>query len=409
MITLMSGSVMLVKTDSRLENANAAECEKTLMNAIELNNPANIVIDAGNLEYVSSAGLRVILKVKKKVDKTQIVNVSNSVYEVLGMTGFTEIMDVKKALRQISVDDCRVLGKGSRGTTYKLDNDRIIKVFNEKVAFESITREKENSKAAFISGIPTAIPFDTVRAGNLYGNVYEMINARPLSEVIISDPYNVEDYAQKCADLMKTMAETHVQPGKLRSYADIAVEDLDRMDDYIPGEKLFTANEKELLKRLYNTVPKRDTFIHGDFHTQNIFVQDDELILIDMAEACTGHPLFEVSDMYLNFIMIAEKSDERSKQLIGLDNNRARFFLNKVWKLYFNGFDQEDIQALRLLIDLFGHLRMMMTAVRSGSLEEFSPEVRRKHLFGMKGGLQSRFFDDPEKMVAAVARIAPKF
>lgn len=94
MKTFTKGSVLLIQLDSRLDANNAADAENQIMNEIEPNHPQYVIIDAASLEYISSVGLRVLLKIKKKVDATQSVNVSAEVYDTLSMTGFTEILDV---------------------------------------------------------------------------------------------------------------------------------------------------------------------------------------------------------------------------------------------------------------------------------------------------------------------------
>ena len=60
---------------------------------------------ADRLEYISSAGLRVLMKLRKKAGKAlPVLNVSPEVFEVFEMTGFTELLDVKKRLREIAVE-----------------------------------------------------------------------------------------------------------------------------------------------------------------------------------------------------------------------------------------------------------------------------------------------------------------
>ena len=91
-----------VKVQGSVSSANAAIFEEELFSAIS---GQDLTIDAEDLVYISSAGLRVLLKAKKNL-KGQVVieNVSPEVYEILDMTGFTEILTVRKALRQICVD-----------------------------------------------------------------------------------------------------------------------------------------------------------------------------------------------------------------------------------------------------------------------------------------------------------------
>lgn len=79
----------------RIDSVNAAEWERKLTQ--QLDTEKETVFDAEALEYISSAGLRVLLKIQKSLpQKARIVNVSPDVYEILEMTGFSELFDVTK-------------------------------------------------------------------------------------------------------------------------------------------------------------------------------------------------------------------------------------------------------------------------------------------------------------------------
>ena len=63
---------------------------------IKKENPGkHVVVDAENLEYISSAGLRVVLKLRKEEPKLAIINVAADVYEVFDMTGFSRILTIE--------------------------------------------------------------------------------------------------------------------------------------------------------------------------------------------------------------------------------------------------------------------------------------------------------------------------
>ena len=87
----------------------------------------------------ASAGLRVILRLRKQEPELAIVNVSPEVYEIFEMTGFTEMMPVSRAYRRVSVDGCEVIGQGANGKVYRLDPETIIKVYLNPTAFRIST------------------------------------------------------------------------------------------------------------------------------------------------------------------------------------------------------------------------------------------------------------------------------
>ena len=100
------GSVLTVYLIGRLDAVTALELDKNL--AAVLNTVTNLTIDLADLEYISSAGLRTLLKLQKRMDKQgsmKIRNVRENVREVFDMTGFSDfltIADDKKAKFSVS-------------------------------------------------------------------------------------------------------------------------------------------------------------------------------------------------------------------------------------------------------------------------------------------------------------------
>ena len=79
-----------IKLSGRIDSANAAEREAELNKEIG-DYSGILIIDAAELEYISSAGLRVILRIKKAIPDTKIINCNPETYEIFDMTGFTGI------------------------------------------------------------------------------------------------------------------------------------------------------------------------------------------------------------------------------------------------------------------------------------------------------------------------------
>lgn len=400
------GSVLLIRPEGRIDSENASAIENEIFSSVKTNAPKYIVIDAQKLEYISSAGLRVLLKLKKAVDNTQIVNASTEVYDIFDMTGFTEMISVRKALRSISVEGCRVLGEGAFGTTYKLSDDTIVKLYKKGVPFEDMLREKESAKAAFVSGVPTAIPFDTVKCGEQYGTVYELLNARTLGDVISEDQGNLDEYAKKAAELLKLLASTHGDKGKFFSYAEVSHKNADILNKSVEGD-LFTAEELEAVHKFYDAVPERDPLIHGDFHTHNIFISDGELLLIDMADTSIGHPIFELGNMFLPFNYLSGQGDEHCMRSLGLSCSNAKDFFSKTVGYYLADMGADELSGLMELARIIGHLRMMYSALPS--LSVLPADVRTKYLMGLKNDLKAMYLDRSEEMLSLVKKIMALF
>ena len=80
----------------RLDTTTSPELEAFVEK--ELTDTQNLVFDLAELEYISSAGLRVILKVQKFMNKKgtmKLVHVSDVIEEIFEITGFTDILTIE--------------------------------------------------------------------------------------------------------------------------------------------------------------------------------------------------------------------------------------------------------------------------------------------------------------------------
>lgn len=95
-IKTQNGSDLLVEVKGRLDTTTAPQLEGELTAA--LNGITSLVLDFKSLEYVSSAGLRVILGAQKtmnKQGKMVIRNVCEDINEVFEITGFSDILTIE--------------------------------------------------------------------------------------------------------------------------------------------------------------------------------------------------------------------------------------------------------------------------------------------------------------------------
>lgn len=92
----LNGAELAVALEGRLDTTTAPQLEaelKTSLNGVE-----SLVMDFAGLEYISSAGLRVLLsaqKVMNKQGKMVIRHVNETILEVFEVTGFTDILTIE--------------------------------------------------------------------------------------------------------------------------------------------------------------------------------------------------------------------------------------------------------------------------------------------------------------------------
>ena len=79
-----------------IDSSNAREVEKKIQEIQDAHPDDAVELDCDQLKYASSAGLRVFLRLIQKVENTKLVNVHTELYEILDLTGFTDLAEVKK-------------------------------------------------------------------------------------------------------------------------------------------------------------------------------------------------------------------------------------------------------------------------------------------------------------------------
>ena len=103
---VLDGSALTLQIVGRLDAVSAFQLDKDLSESLA--GVDDLTVDLADLEYVSSAGLRVLLKTQKRMDRQgsmKIRNIRDNVREVLDMTGFSDFLtieDDKKAKFSVS-------------------------------------------------------------------------------------------------------------------------------------------------------------------------------------------------------------------------------------------------------------------------------------------------------------------
>lgn len=297
-----------------------------------------VIIDAYALEYISSAGLRVMLSVKKRCGSRtfRIVNVSADVMSIFDVTGFSDIMDIVPASRKISVEGCEVIGRGACGECYRIDDETIIKLYYDNTDTKWIEHEKALAKKAFVMGIPTAISYDIVEANGRKGVVYELIKSKTLGELIRANPDKLDDYADMYADVCKKIHAIHTDDPDIPSFKEQNRADIQNISG-------ITEEEKKYLNRFLDLVPDGDTCIHGDLNINNIMVQDGECCLIDMGELSTGTPMFDLSRILFSMVYAAP-SQEEYYSFYKMPTEKVTEIFNKFFRGYFGCNTSEEAE-----------------------------------------------------------------
>lgn len=324
---LKENNKIIVKLFGRVESVFAEKHTQEILDGVL--NSESVSLDFEQVSYISSAGLRLVLKIAKVVKNFECINLNESVYEIFSISGFTEMIKIKRALRTLSIEGKELIGEGANGRVYRYDIDTIVKVYKDWSNMSYIENEIAMSKKAFMLGVPTAIPFDIVKIKEGgFGTVYEMLKSDVLSSLIKKYPEKSGDFIKLFADALSKFLHTETDDESLPKKIEYPLEWV----EFLESENLLSPDVIGKTKRLLKTVENGHTLIHGDFHFKNVMVQNDEPIIIDMDTLGVGHPIFEITYSLYSMVEFDKVRPTSTIKFFGLD-------YETVVKLFYEAFD----------------------------------------------------------------------
>ena len=338
----LSGSTLTLFLKGEINSTNSDLVSVSIEEAIQGETFDKLVFDFEQVNYVSSAGLRIMLRFKQRFNLS-IINTSVEVYDVFQMTGFTSIMTISKIIRKVDVTPDQIIGEGYCSVVYRINKDTIVKVFKDATDVADIEREMGLAREAFILGIPTAITFDIVRVGDKYGVQFEMLDSVSLRDEFRNHPELFDKLCAEYAALLKTINTTATTNETLPSARNQFLKKCDLI------KKFLTEEEAKKLFALAEAVPERRTFVHGDCHVKNILIQNGELFLIDMDTLSVGDPIYELAGIYATYMAFEECSPGNNEVFLGLTAEFCTKMFRQTVTDYFGQWDEEKWKKIRLV------------------------------------------------------------
>ena len=353
MRTEIENGKLVAYLDGRIDATNAPATQRALEDARAANPGLELVIDAGATAYISSAGLRVLQSIRKAQGSLTVRDVTPEVWDILDMTGFTTLMNVKRKPREVSVEGCEVVGRGAIGTVYRLDEDTIVKVYEIPDSLPMIENEQRRAKQAFLRGIPTAISYDIVKVGNKYGSVFEMLKATTFNDIFIANPESREELTRRYARFLRQFHAVEMERGELPEVKTVYLGYLENIRSILP-EAVHAR-----LKALLEAMPENLHAIHGDFHMKNIMFSGDEPLVIDMDTLGVGDPVFDMVGIYVAYVQFAEDDPGNNDEFFGFPDNEGKRLWSQLMRYYFEDFDDAALRAAEERIIILSQVRFL--------------------------------------------------
>jgi aminoglycoside phosphotransferase (APT) family kinase protein len=159
-------------------------------------------------------------------------------------------------------------------------------------------------------------------------------------------------------DMLKNIHAVEVEDGEVPDMKEIALDWARFVSNHIPEEQ-----GKKLIS-LIEAVPKQNTLMHGDYHTNNVMVQNGEPLLIDMDTLCMGHPVFELGSMFNAFVGYSELDHQNIMDFFGYSFETAGKFWDAALKMYLGTDDDAVCHSVAEKAMIIGYTRVLRRAAR---------------------------------------------
>jgi len=171
------------------------------------------------------------------------------------------------------------IAQGNTAEVYAYGEGRVLKLFNPQYPAEFVQHEVFNARLAEKLGIITPKVYGTAAAEGRLGIVYDCVEGTTLAQ------HAAGKNAEEFAGIMKRFAALHKQ--LLQHTAPEAL-------DYRTFLKMHAVDAEAVAQ--IEALPGGSTFLHGDYHPENILVdRDGRFICIDMMNVCKGPAAYDVA------------------------------------------------------------------------------------------------------------------
>lgn len=309
----INNGTLTIAINGHIDSSKAQLLQEEINAAIRQhrNKAEALVLDAEEMTFISSLGLRSILMLKKEWPAIQVVNCSEQVYGIFKMTGFTRIITVTKALPRIPCEELRPLG-GIEGVYHQSD-DTMVKVFPHETGLEDVQDEVQLSRDVFIWGVPTVMSFEMVRVGDCYGIVFEGIERKEMD-------------AATLGELVRDFHQHIIEPD--RKIPSAIQREKQRVKEQ--AEKYGNEQVSNML-RVLGTIPDGSALLHGNLTLQHVAYSQEGTtpVVFNLNSLAYGNPIIDITHLYAS-LPLSQRTDYFDAFLHAYYNNETKADIDRI-------------------------------------------------------------------------------
>lgn len=246
---------------------------------------------------------------------------------------------------EISVEGLQILGSGKNGDVYRIDKEKVVKIYRKNYGISKIHKEFLFASLCREAGIPAMIPYEIVQHGEAYGIIYEKLNGVSIKELLIGEPEKVETLAALHACFMR---ENH----RITLTQDYGLSARGITTEWLEQIPIFSITERNAIQTALETIPDRMCLLHMDPLPANLLLlSPGHFAWIDLEDGRIGHPVYSLQNLFCpDFI----------GHVSGFSRHTTNV-LRKYWEYfaqyYFEGTEKKRIPGILRGIRFIAYLR----------------------------------------------------
>ena len=370
---LLDEDTIKVVLPEKVDADNYNAVQKDLEDILAENPNHNLQLDASKLSYLSSAGLRVFLKIQKQGKLESLVNVCKEVYDILDITGFDAVLNIVKSLEQEDISEDINLGEDAYGYLYKKDEDTVIKIFKCWVSLDEIKTGRRYSEMAMNSILSNALTYDTVQTDKGIGCLYAVDEVDTVENKAQKDPSAVFHMMKELIKQLDVLHEVTAFDGALVKETDRLCELVDlRLGD-------FSLDEKNIIKRCIKMLSRNNYPIMEMIDSRTLIYSAGTVLFTDLSLLRYGNSVFELAGLYRNIL--------EHSSFLGAINDDAIVRWKKFIADYADTWDDNVIELYDRVCSAFANLLCLLCndpQLNSGISDNYKKNVRERFIRGQE-------------------------
>lgn len=223
----------------------------------------------------------------------------------------------------MSVDLGTPISSGRTAEIYHWDPERVLKLFYDWIALESIENEAQISRTIYENGLPVPQVGEMIRVNNRTGLIYQRINGISMFKLAQRKPWNMIRYLQRSAELHAEIHSRSITTG-LPSQRQV-------LQRYISQAVGLPRHLRAKALAALDAMPDGNQLCHGDFWAGNILVTPSGEVVIDWNRASCGNPLADLARTH-NAAMAFLRTNQIRREFLSYGKSRWSQVKNSLFR-----------------------------------------------------------------------------